>query len=47
MSVKLYMDVHVKRAVVDGLKQRGVDVHNVQPYVAPEHIAAMFQALDA
>ena len=26
MSVKLYMDVHVKRAVTDGLRRRGVDV---------------------
>ena len=26
MSVKLYMDVHVKRAVTDGLRLRGVDV---------------------
>ncbi len=30
MSVKLYMDVHVKRAVADGLKQRGVDVMTAQ-----------------
>lgn len=26
MSVKLYMDVHVRRAVTDGLRLRGVDV---------------------
>lgn len=26
MSVKLYMDVHIKRAVTDGLRLRGVDV---------------------
>lgn len=26
MSVKLYMDVHVKRAVTDALRLRGVDV---------------------
>jgi predicted nuclease of predicted toxin-antitoxin system len=25
MSVKLYMDVHVRRAVTDGLRLRGVD----------------------
>lgn len=30
MSVKLYMDVHVKRAVADGLKQRSVDVLTAQ-----------------
>lgn len=26
MSIKLYMDVHVRRAVTDGLRLRGVDV---------------------
>jgi predicted nuclease of predicted toxin-antitoxin system len=26
MSVKIYMDVHVRRAVTDGLRLRGVDV---------------------
>ena len=30
MSVKLYMDVHVKRAVTDGLRLRGVDVITAQ-----------------
>jgi len=30
MSVKLYMDVHVKRAVTDGLRLRGVDVLTAQ-----------------
>ena len=30
MSVKLYMDVHVKRAVTDGLRLRGVDVVTAQ-----------------
>ena len=30
MSVKLYLDVHVKRAVADGLQQRGVDVLTAQ-----------------
>lgn len=30
MSVKLYMDVHVKRAVSDGLRRRGVDVLTAQ-----------------
>lgn len=30
MSVKLYMDVHVKRAVIDGLRLRGVDVLTAQ-----------------
>ncbi len=30
MSVALYMDVHVKRAVSDGLRRRGVDVLTAQ-----------------
>jgi predicted nuclease of predicted toxin-antitoxin system len=30
MSVKLYMDVHVRRAVTKGLRQRGVDVLTAQ-----------------
>lgn len=30
MSVKLYMDVHVRRAVTDGLRRRGVDVVTAQ-----------------
>lgn len=30
MSVKLYMDVHVRRAVTDGLRLRGVDVLTAQ-----------------
>lgn len=30
MSVRLYMDVHVKQAVTDGLTQRGVDVVTAQ-----------------
>lgn len=30
MSVSLYMDVHVKRAVIDGLRQKGVDVLTAQ-----------------
>lgn len=30
MSVKLYMDVHAKRAVTDGLRRRGVDVLTTQ-----------------
>ena len=30
MSVKLYVDVHVKRAVTDGLRRRGVDVLTAQ-----------------
>ncbi|MEK7830947.1 MAG: DUF5615 family PIN-like protein [Acidobacteriota bacterium] len=30
MSVKLYMDVHVRRAVTEGLKLRGVDVLTAQ-----------------
>ena len=30
MSVKLYMDVHVRRAVTEGLELRGVDVLTAQ-----------------
>ena len=30
MSVKLYMDVHVRRAVTNGLRLRGVDVLTAQ-----------------
>ena len=30
MSVRLYMDVHVRRAVADGLRLRGVDVLTAQ-----------------
>ena len=30
MSVALYMDVHVDRAVTDGLRRRGVDVITAQ-----------------
>ncbi|HVT29731.1 MAG TPA: DUF5615 family PIN-like protein [Lacipirellulaceae bacterium] len=30
MSVRLYMDVHVRRAVTQGLKRRGVDVVTAQ-----------------
>ena len=30
MSVKIYMDVHVRRAVTDGLRLRGVDVLTAQ-----------------
>ncbi|MGH9800171.1 MAG: DUF5615 family PIN-like protein, partial [Blastocatellia bacterium] len=26
MSIKLYMDVHVRRAVTEGLRLRGIDV---------------------
>jgi len=30
MSIKLYMDVHVRRAVTNGLRLRGVDVLTAQ-----------------
>jgi hypothetical protein len=30
VSVKLYMDVHVRRAVTQGLRRRGVDVVTAQ-----------------
>ena len=30
MSVELYMDVHVRRVVTDGLRSRGVDVLTAQ-----------------
>ena len=30
MSVKLYMGVHVRREVTDGLRRRGVDVLTAQ-----------------
>jgi len=36
MSVKLYMDVHVRRAVTDGLRLRGVDVLTAQEDGAAE-----------
>ncbi len=30
MSVKLYMDVHVRRAIITGLRLRGVDILTAQ-----------------
>ena len=36
MSVKLYIDVHVRRAVTDGLRLRGVDVLTAQEDGAAE-----------
>jgi len=30
MSIRLYMDVHVRRAVTNGLRLRGVDVLTAQ-----------------
>lgn len=36
MSVKLYMDIHVRRAVTDGLRLRGVDVLTAQEDDAAE-----------
>lgn len=36
MSVKLYMDVHIKRAVADGLRLRDVDVLTAQEDSAAE-----------
>jgi hypothetical protein len=30
MSIRLYMDVHVRRAITDGLRLRGVDVLTAQ-----------------
>ena len=30
MSVKLYMDVHVQRAISEGLRLRGIDVLTAQ-----------------
>ncbi|CAN5116582.1 MAG: DUF5615 family PIN-like protein [Pyrinomonadaceae bacterium] len=30
MSIKLYMDVHIRRAVTEGLRLRGVDVLTAQ-----------------
>lgn len=30
MSIKLYMDVHVRRAVTQGLRRRGIDVITAQ-----------------
>lgn len=36
MSVKLYMDVHVRRAVTDGLRLRGIDVLTAQEDGAAE-----------
>ncbi len=30
MSVRLYLDVHVRRAVTDGLRLRGVDLITAQ-----------------
>lgn len=36
MSVKLYMDVHIRRAVTDGLRLRGVDVLTAQQDLSDE-----------
>jgi hypothetical protein len=36
MSVRLYMDVHVRRAVTEGLRMRGVDVLTAQDDGAAE-----------
>jgi Protein of unknown function DUF82. len=36
MSVKLYMDVHIRRALTDGLRLRGVDVLTAQQDLADE-----------
>jgi hypothetical protein len=36
MSVRLYMDVHVRRAVTEGLRMRGVDVLTAQEDGAAE-----------
>ena len=36
MSIKLYMDVHVKRAVTEGLRLRQVDVLTAQEDGAAE-----------
>jgi predicted nuclease of predicted toxin-antitoxin system len=36
MSIKLYMDVHVRRAVTNGLRLRGVDVLTAQEDGASE-----------
>jgi hypothetical protein len=36
MSVKLYMDVHIKRSVTDGLRLRDVDVLTAQEDSATE-----------
>ena len=36
MSVRLYIDVHVRRAVTDGLRLRGVDVLTAQEDGAAE-----------
>lgn len=36
MSIKLYMDVHVRRAVTTGLRLRGVDVLTAQEDAAGE-----------
>ena len=36
MSVRLYFDVQVRRAVADGLRQRGVDVLRAQEDGAAE-----------
>lgn len=36
MSVRLYMDVHVRRAVTEGLRLRGVDVLTAQEDGAAE-----------
>ena len=37
MSVKLYLDVHVRRAVTAGLRLRGVDVLTAQEDGAREY----------
>lgn len=36
MSVKLYMDVHIRRAVTDGLRLRGDDVLTAQQDLSDE-----------
>lgn len=36
MSIRLYMDVHVRRAVTNGLRLRGVDVLTAQEDDAAE-----------
>jgi predicted nuclease of predicted toxin-antitoxin system len=37
LSIKLYMDVHVRRAVTEGLRTRGVDVLTAQEDGAGEY----------
>ena len=36
MSIRLYMDVHVRWAVTDGLRRRGVDVLTAQDDASEE-----------